>query len=146
MNKTTWVKSSEVKREWYVIDATNLPLGRLASIIAIYLTGKHKPNYVPNIDMGDFVIVINASKIKLTGNKSLYKRYTRYSGYPGGLKISTTKDLLKRNDYKFIILHAVKGMLPKNSFRSNYMHRLRVFNNDKHMHEAQKPKLISVKL
>ena len=142
-NKTSWAKPGDIKRKWYIIDAKDMPLGRLATVISVYLTGKYKSNYVPNLDMGDYVIVTNVDKIKLSGKKGLYKEYTRFSGYPSGLKRVNVGELLKQSPKK-VLLHAVRGMLPKNALRSNQLYRLRMFIGDKHEHEAQNPEEIKL--
>ncbi len=142
-NKTTWTKPVEINRRWYLIDAAGVPLGRLASVIAVYLTGKRKPKYVPNLDMGDYVIVINVDKIVLTGKKLDYKEVISHSGYPGGLKRRRVKDIMRTNPKKIVLL-AVKRMLPKTKLRAHYLQRLKMYVGDKHPHEAQQPNLIKV--
>ena len=142
-NKTSWIKKKDINRKWYLIDATNVPLGRLATVIAVYLTGKYKPNYVPNMDMGDFVIVINVDKVKLTGKKLEYNEMQRYSGYPGGLKKEKVKNIMAENP-KRLVLHAVRGMLPKNNLRANQLFRLKLFVGNEHIHQAQKPEVIKI--
>lgn len=124
--------------KWYVVDATDKILGRLATQIAKYLRGKHKPEYTPHADVGDYVIVINASKIKVTGNKSEDKMYYSHSGYPGGLKEINFDDLLAK-DATRIIKSAVKGMLPKNPLGRSMLSKLKTFNGPTHCHEAQQP-------
>lgn len=124
-------KESQIKREWHLFDAKGKILGRLISKITQYLIGKHKTNYVPYLDMGDYVVVINAEKVKLTGKKEKTKIYTRYSGYPGGLKILTFEELKKKNPV-LIIRHAVSGMLPKNKLRKKRLARLFVFAGEDH--------------
>ena len=143
-NKTTWTKPTDVTRRWYLIDAANKPLGRLASVIAVYLSGKRKPNYVPNIDMGDYVVVINVDKIAFTGKKLEYKDLISHSGYPGGLKRRRVKELMKINPKK-VLLMAVKRMLPRNKLRAHYLQRLKMYIGDKHPHQAQQPNLIELK-
>ncbi len=143
-NTTTWTKPTEVERKWYLIDAKGIPLGRLASVIAVYLTGKLKPNYVPNVDMGDYVVVINVDKIAFTGKKLEYKELISHSGYPGGLKRERVKELMKINPKK-VLLMAVKRMLPKNKLRAHYLKRLKMYIGDKHPHIAQTPNLIEIK-
>lgn len=143
-NTTTWTKPTQVERKWYLIDATGMTLGRLASVIATLLTGKRKPNYVPNIDMGDYVVVINVDKIAFSGKKLEYKTIKSHSGYPGGLKETKVKDVLRVNPKKVLLL-AVKRMLPKTKLRAHYLKRLKMYIGDKHPHEAQQPNLIVVK-
>lgn len=125
------VKAKEVKREWHLIDASEKILGRLTPEIAKILQGKHKRNYVPNLDMGDYVVVINAKKVRVTGKKESQKIYTRYSGYPGGLK-KTPFNKLKIDKPEEIIKHAVLGMLPKNKLRKKRIARLYIFGDENH--------------
>lgn len=139
MNNTTHsVKASEIEKKWYVIDAENKPLGRVATEVAKLLKGKHKPTYTTNLDCGDNVIVINSDKIILTGNKLNQKVYRHHSGYIGGLKEISYKDLMKNDSDKALLL-AVKGMLPKNSFGRTLLTNVRVFKGAEHDHSAQKP-------
>ncbi len=142
--KTYSQKQSEVARNWYVVDASANTLGRVSTVIARYLTGKHKPSYSPNIDDGDHIVVLNADKIKVTGGKLLEKKYYRHSGYPGNLKESTLKDKLEMNP-EFVITNAVKGMLPKNKLQTERMKRLHVYVGESHTHEGQKPTTLEVK-
>ncbi|GAB4219061.1 MAG: 50S ribosomal protein L13 [Candidatus Microgenomates bacterium] len=132
--QTKPVKEKEIKRNWHIIDASNQVLGRLAPKIAQLLQGKNKVNYVSYLDVGDNVVVINAKKVVLTGKKSKSKTYTRYSGYPGGLKINKFNELIENNP-EYIIKHAVSGMLPKNKFRNQRLKRLFVFSDDKHPYQ-----------
>lgn len=125
-------------RKWWVVDAEGQPLGRLASKIATVLRGKHKPTFTPHVDTGDFVIVINASKVKLTGNKADAKKYYRHSGYPGGLSEETFSHLLARRP-EVPIQRAVKGMLPKNVLGRHMLDKLKVYGAAGHPHQAQKP-------
>ena len=136
--KTYVPKKDEVKRGWYVVDLEGKNLGRSATQIAMTLMGKTKPTYTPNIDVGDFVIVVNADKFNVTGNKLLDKLYRRHSGYPGGLKEMNLRDMLKKHPDRAIKL-AVAGMLPKNKLRAKRMKRLKVFTGPRHDHQAQKP-------
>jgi large subunit ribosomal protein L13 len=129
--KTYTVKESDIKREWHVLDASGEVLGKLATRAAILLMGKHKALYAPNADGGDFVVVINAGKIKFTGKKGEQKTYYSHSGYPGGLK-SITLDKQMALAPEIVIEHAVKGMLPRNKLNAKMMKRLRVFAGDKH--------------
>ncbi len=139
MNKTYVTKKEDVEREWYVIDAAGQTLGRLASQVAYILRGKHKPEYSPAVDVGDHVIVINAAKIHVTGRKLDQKIYYRYSGYPGGLKEITLRDLLKKHPTR-VIEHAVRGMLPRNRLGRRMFKKLRVYAGPEHPHAAQQPK------
>ena len=141
--KTYQAKPGEVEREWLLIDATDQVLGRLATKAAHILKGKHKPQYTPNVDTGDFVIVINADKIRLTGNKAADKKYYRHSGYPGGLK-SESFELAMQKHPERVIEHAVKGMLPKNTLGRQQGMKLKVYAGPDHPHQAQKPRKIEV--
>lgn len=143
MTKTPVIKKDEVKRKWYLIDAEGKILGRLASKIAEILMGKNKPTYTPNVDTGDFVIVINAEKVKVTGKKLLDKVYYKHSGYLGGLKKETLFSLLNRRP-EFVIKHAVKGMLPKNKLARRMIKKLKVYRGCQHPHQAQKPEVIEI--
>lgn len=135
---TTLPIESEVVKNWYVVDATDKPAGRLAVIIACYLRGKNRPDYAPHIDMGDFIVVVNAEKIKLTGDKEEKKIYKHYTGYQGGLKEFPAKFIRERNPTR-IITQAVKGMLPKNKLNRKIIKRLKVYVGPNHPHEAQNP-------
>jgi len=132
-----------VDREWLLVDAEGQPLGRLAVKIADILRGKHKPTFTPNVDTGDFVIVINASKVKLTGNKEQQKVYQRYSGYRGGLKEVTAAAMRERHPDRLIRL-AVKGMLPKNNLSRKMFTKLKVYAGEEHPHDAQKPRQVEL--
>lgn len=142
--KTYSAKPTQVKRAWYVIDASEAPLGRIATHVAVLLTGKNKPIFTKHIDCGDFVIVINADKVVVTGNKLGGKKYYRHSQYPGGLTEITLKDKLIK-DSASVVIHAVRGMLPVNKLRTDRLNRLKVYSGNEHMHEAQKPTVISLK-
>ena len=135
MNKLTQstkpTKEKQINRNWHLIDVSGKVLGRVAPQIVRFVQGKHKTDYVPNLDIGDYVVVINASKISITGKKAQSKEYTNYSGYPGGLRKINFTDLLKK-DSREIIKRAVSGMLPKNKFRSNRLNRIHVFPNAEH--------------
>lgn len=144
MNKTFSIKPSEVKRRWILVDASEAPLGRVATTIATHLIGKNKPTYTPHIDGGDHVVVINASKLVVTGNKMKDKKYYRYSGFPSGLKELNLAQKLEKDPTQVIEL-AVKGMLPKNKLAPERLARLRIFADEKHTHEAQKPEKVEVK-
>ena len=139
--KTYSQKQAEIKREWWVIDATSMPLGKLAVIIADKLMGKSKVTYTPHIDNGDFVVVTNAKDLVVTGDKKLQKMYYHHSGFPGGLKELRLEEVIEKNPAKVIEL-AVKGMLPKNKLASERMKRLHVYAGAEHAHMAQKPKEI----
>ncbi|OAA23768.1 50S ribosomal protein L13 [Kosmotoga sp. DU53] len=134
---------SKLERKWYLVDATDVPLGRLASQVAKILMGKHKPTYTPHVDTGDFVIIINASKVKLTGKKLDQKIYYRYSGYPGGLKERTAREMLQKHPERVIKL-AVKRMLPKTRLGAKMLKKLKIFTGPEHIHEAQKPETIEL--
>lgn len=141
--KTTIVHPDDVKRTWFVVDATDKPAGRLASSIAAVLRGKTKPSFTPSVDMGDFVIVLNAEKVKLTGSKEETKIYQKFTGFPGGLKRSSAATV-RAKDPKHIITHAVKGMLPKNHMSRTHLTRLKVFVGTDHPHAAQKPQALAI--
>ena len=141
--KTYVAKEAEIKRQWYVVDAEGQVLGRMATRIADVLRGKHKPCYTPNMDTGDFVIVINAEKVVVTGKKAQQKVYQRYSGYPGGLKEIKYAEMLKRHPERIILL-AVKRMIPKNKLGRKVVKKLKVYSGQEHPHEAQKPAVLSL--
>lgn len=141
--KTVTPKADQIKQEWYLVDACDLVLGRLATRIASLLRGKNKPYFSPHLDTGDYVIVINAEKIRLTGNKELQKTYQRYSGYPDGRTVIPYKRMLQEQPEN-IIVHAVKGMLPKNILGRQLIQKLKVYSGSEHPHTAQKPKVISL--
>ena len=143
MEKTYLPAQDSLDQKWYVIDATNQRLGRLASEIAMILRGKNKPTYTPHMDTGDFVIVINAEKVAVTGKKRTQKIYWRTSGRPGGMKTETFAKLQARLPER-IIEHAVKGMLPKNSLGRQLFTKLKVYAGDSHPHQAQKPQPLTV--
>ena len=139
--KTLFAKKNEIERKWYVVDAKDAVLGRLAVKIAVYLRGKNKPVFTPHTDTGDFIIVVNADKIKLTGNKLEDKVYYRHSNYPGGLKSETAKQLMERAPEQ-IITEAVWGMLPKNRLGRSIIKKLKVYRGQEHPHSAQKPEIL----
>ena len=139
--KTYSQKGSEIKREWWVIDATSMPLGKLAVVIADKLMGKSKVTYTPHIDNGDYVVVTNAKNLIVTGNKMVDKKYYRHSGFPGGLIELKLEEVIEK-DPAVAIRAAVKGMLPKNKLAAERMKRLRVFDGAEHAHAAQNPKEI----
>jgi large subunit ribosomal protein L13 len=136
--KTYTVRESEIERRWYVVDVTDETLGRIASRIAHVLEGKHKPTYSPNLDSGDHVIVLNASKIAVTSNKRETKLYIRHSGYPGGFKEETLGHLLERRPEE-VIRRAVKGMLPRNRLGVQQLRKLKIYAGTDHPHQAQRP-------
>lgn len=136
--RTYSAKPGEVDRHWFVVDAAEMELGRLATRVATVLRGKHKPTFTPHVDTGDFVVVINASQVKLTGRKLDQKKYHRYSGYPGGLRsigARTVRDV----DPERMIMQAVRGMLPKNRLSRSVIRKLKVYGGEEHPHAAQKP-------
>ena len=144
MKTTVMAKSETVDRKWYVVDATNIPLGRVASQVAAILRGKNKTIYTPHVDTGDYVIVINSDKMVLTGNKINDKKYFHHSGYPGGIKEESYKDLMaKKSD--FTLEKAVKGMLPKNSLGKKMFTKLKVYKGSEHPHQAQQPIELKIK-
>jgi large subunit ribosomal protein L13 len=140
----TWnAKPGEVERRWYVVDAEGRTLGRLATEIADTLRGKHKPQYTPHVDTGDFVVVVNADKVAVTGKKLDDKIYYRHSGYPGGLKQRTLREQLDRRPTE-VIRRAVKGMLPRNRLGRAQLRKLRIYAGAEHPHEAQKPEPLRI--
>ncbi|MCJ7618630.1 MAG: 50S ribosomal protein L13 [Anaerolineae bacterium] len=141
--KTHSTKPSEIERQWYVVDAEGRTLGRLASEIAKILMGKHKPIYAPNLDTGDYIIVINAGKVHVTGHKMDQKMYYRHSGYPGGLKGLTLREQLNRHPTR-VIRSAVRGMLPHNRLGRAMLGKLKVYSGDAHPHTAQQPKALEL--
>jgi large subunit ribosomal protein L13 len=144
VDKTYVTRNKDVQREWYVVDAAGQTLGRLAARVARILRGKHKPTYSPSVDTGDFVIVVNAEKIHVTGRKLDQKIYYRYSGYPGGLKEITLRNLLQRHPSR-VIEHAVRGMLPKNRLGRQMFKKLKVYAGPEHPHAAQQPKQLELR-
>ena len=136
-------KTAEIERKWYVVDADGLTLGRMASEIAKILRGKNKPQYTPFLDTGDFVIVVNASRVVLTGNKLDQKKYYHHTGYPGGLKDVSYRSLMQKKPEKAVEL-AVKGMLPKNSLGRAMIKKLKVYAGPEHAHAAQKPETLKL--
>jgi large subunit ribosomal protein L13 len=141
--KTYSAKPSEVRREWHVIDATDKVLGRLASDIARYLRGKHKPEYTPHIDTGDHIVVVNAEKVRVTGRKTTDKMYHRHTGYPGGIRSQTFAELRDTHPER-IIETAVKGMLPRNPLGRAMFKKLHVYAGPEHNHQAQQPKALDL--
>ena len=136
--KTYAVKADDIQREWFVVDAEGKNLGRLATQIATILRGKHKPSFTPSMDVGDFVIVVNAEKVTVTGNKMAAKKYYRHSLYPGGLTEVTLEEMLKKHPTR-VISHAVRGMLPKNRLGRQLIKKLKVYAGASHPHQAQQP-------
>jgi large subunit ribosomal protein L13 len=141
--KTLVARKEDVNRDWYLVDAENLVLGRMATQIANVLRGKNKPTYTPSVDTGDFVIVVNADKIALTGNKLNDKMYYSHSGYPGGIKSINAGKLQEKKPGE-IIRHAVKGMLPKNKLARHMLNKLKIYSGPVHPHKAQQPKPLSL--
>lgn len=141
--KTYYAKPNEVEREWLLIDAEDVVLGRLAAEVAQILRGKKKPQYTPHVDTGDFVIVINAEKVKVTGNKMLDKEYYHHTGFPGGLKKETLQEAMVKHPER-VIEHAVKGMLPKNTLGREMAKKLKVYAGPEHPHAAQHPRTIEL--
>jgi len=141
--KTFSAKSHEVKREWFVIDATDKVLGRVASEVAHRLRGKHKPEFTPHVDTGDYIVVINAAKLRVTGNKGLQKTYYRHSGYPGGI-YETNFDKMQAKFPGRVLEKAVKGMLPKGPLGYAMIKKLKVYGDDNHPHAAQQPSVLEI--
>jgi len=139
---TRFIKTEDADRKWYIVDANDQVLGRLASNIASIIRGKHKPIFTPNMDTGDFVIVINAEKVKLTGKRAFDKTYFSHSGYPGGVKTITITEMLQKKP-EFVIENAVKGMLPKNRLGRKLIKKLKVYAGENHPHTAQQPETLS---
>ncbi len=142
--KTYTAKPGEITRDWYVVDAEGQTLGRLATQIADTLRGKTKPQYTPHVDTGDFVVVVNAEKITVTGQKLDQKRYYRHSGYPGGLRSRTLREQLDRRPTE-VLRKAVKGMLPRNRLARQQLTKLKIYAGPEHPHEAQSPKPLEVR-
>ncbi|MCX5799358.1 MAG: 50S ribosomal protein L13 [Proteobacteria bacterium] len=142
--KTYFPKTGDIVKNWYVVDADGVILGRLAAKVAVVLRGKNKPTFTPHTDVGDFIVVVNAEKVKLTGNKLLQKIYQRHTGYPGGIKVVNAKTLLAKKPEE-VIMSAVRGMLPKNSLGRQMLKKLKVYRGNEHPHKAQMPKELAVK-
>jgi large subunit ribosomal protein L13 len=140
---TPFIKKKDIKQDWYIINAQNIAVGRLAAYISKVLRGKNKPTYNPHIDNGDFVVVTNIDKIKFTGKKFKEKKYYRHTGHPGGIKISTPLTLKEKNKTVDILKLAVKRMLPGGPLAKKQLTKLKIYNGDNHPHEMQKPKLIN---
>ncbi len=143
MKKTFMLRKEDVQRKWYIVDAKGKTLGRIATKIATILRGKHKPEWTPYVDCGDYVIVVNAKDVIVTGKKAEQKIYQRYSGYPDGLKETKFKDMIKRNP-TYVLRHAVWGMLPKGRLGRRMFKKLKVFAGPEHNHIAQKPEPLEV--
>ncbi|MBF7075057.1 50S ribosomal protein L13 [Glaciecola sp. MH2013] len=141
--KTFVAKPESVERDWYVVDAADKTLGRLATEIALRLRGKHKPEYTPHVDTGDYIVVINAEKITVTGNKAKNKMYYAHSGYPGGLKDTTFEKLIAKKP-EMVIEKAVKGMLPKGPLGRAMFRKMKVFAGPEHTHSAQQPQVLDI--
>ncbi len=143
MTKTIFAKKEEVKRDWYVVDADGKVLGRVATQVASVLRGKHKPTFTPHVDTGDFVVVVNAGKVRLTGQKQEDKVYYHHSGYPDGLKSIGMGKLLEKDPEK-LLMRSVGGMLPKNKLGREMLKKLKVYRGSEHPHEAQGPKPLTI--
>ncbi len=141
--KTVSARPAEVEQEWYVIDAENQVVGRLDSQVAAILRGKHKPYFTPHVDCGDYGIIVNADKVRFSGKKETDKLYYRYSGYPGGLKTRTAKEMRQRRP-DYIMRHAVNGMFPKGPLGRSMLKKLKVYASPTHPHEAQQPKVLAL--
>lgn len=141
--KTYYAKPGEVQREWLLVDATDMTLGRLASAVAQILRGKNKPTYTPHVDTGDFVVVVNCDKIKVTGAKVTDKVYYRYTNHPGGLRQETFQEAMAKHPER-VIQHAVKGMLPKGTLGRQMLKKLKVYTGSEHPHQAQNPRKIDL--
>ncbi|MCL2499211.1 MAG: 50S ribosomal protein L13 [Defluviitaleaceae bacterium] len=141
MRTTSITKPLEVERKWFVVDAADQNLGRLSSQVAHILRGKHKPVFAPNVDVGDYVIIVNAEKIKVTGNKLDQKHYVRHSGYLGNRKETNLREMLAKNP-EYVMMRAVKGMLPKNNLGRKMLTKVHIYAGPDHKHEAQKPEVL----
>lgn len=141
--KTYTARPSEIQREWFIVDAENKTLGRMATQIATILQGKHKPVYTQSLDTGDHVVIVNAEKIRVTGNKKADKNYYRHTGYPGGLKVQNLEEVLVKRP-EFAIEHAVKGMLPKGRLGRAMIKKMKVYAGPEHPHSAQMPRPLEV--
>ncbi|MFL2776023.1 MAG: 50S ribosomal protein L13 [Gammaproteobacteria bacterium] len=141
--KTKSYKNTDLEKKWLLLDASNKTLGRLSAKISSILMGKNKAQYTPHNDLGDYIVVINAEKVKVTGNKDIQKKYYRHSGYPGGLKSSTFSEIIEKNP-EDIIFKAVKGMLPKNKLSNSMISKLKVYKGENHPHIGQNPHKIEL--
>lgn len=138
-----YAKPSDIEKKWYAIDATDLILGRLATEVASIVRGKHKPSYTPSVDVGDFVVIYNAEKVAVTGNKRTDKMYYRHSGYPGGLKEASFQQLINKKP-EDVIMKAVKGMLPHNRLGRQLLKKVKVYAGESHPHAAQNPEVLTI--
>lgn len=136
--KTIFAKDTDIEKKWHLIDADGLVVGRLAVKVADLLRGKNKAAYTPNADTGDFVVVVNAEKVRFTGNKLEQKKYYHHTGYPGGIKMATARELMEKSPEK-VIMSAVRGMMPKNRLAKKQLSKLKVYSGSRHPHEAQNP-------
>ena len=141
--KTQSFKQTDIKESWILVDAEDKTLGRLASSLASRLRGKHRPEYTPNADLGDYIVVVNASKISVTGDKLNQKKYYKHSGYPGGIKSKSLKEVIK-NSAEDAIRMAVKGMLPKNKLGKKMLTKLKIYKDAEHPHQAQNPSIVDI--
>lgn len=141
--KTQSFKQTDIKESWILVDAEDKTLGRLASSLASRLRGKHRPEYTPNADLGDYIVVVNASKITVTGDKLNQKKYYKHSGYPGGIKSKSLKEVIK-NSAEDAIRMAVKGMLPKNRLGKKMLSKLKIYKDAEHPHQAQNPSIVDI--
>jgi large subunit ribosomal protein L13 len=141
--KTQSFKQTDIKESWILVDAEDKTLGRLASSLASRLRGKHRPEYTPNADLGDYIVVVNASKITVTGDKLNQKKYYKHSGYPGGIKSKSLKEVIK-NSAEDAIRMAVKGMLPKNRLGKKMLTKLKIYKDAEHPHQAQNPSIVDI--
>jgi len=144
MMKTYSAKPSDVTRSWYVVDASTVPLGRLSTVVASLLLGKGKPQFTKHIDVGDFVVVVNAENLVVTGKKMVQKKYYHHSHFPGGLKELRLEEQMEKDPTK-VIFHSVRGMLPVNKLRDDRLNRLKIYPGLEHKHEAQKPQILNLK-
>jgi len=142
--KTYSAKAGEIKRDWWVVDASDQTLGRLSAKLAMILQGKNKPVYTPHLDTGDFVVVVNVDKMRITGRKLDQKVYYRHTGYAGGQKATTMRDMMDKHPER-VLTHAVKGMLPKNRLSRAQIKKLKIFSGPEHTHAAQQPRVLEIK-
>ena len=140
---TRFIRTEDADRKWYLVDARDQVLGRMATEIAKIIRGKNKAIFTPNMDTGDFVVVVNADKVRVTGKREKLKEYSRHSGYPGGQKITSFQDMMKKKP-EFVVESAVKGMLPKNRLGRKLIRKLKVYSGEDHPHKAQKPEALSL--
>lgn len=143
MTKTFYAKKEDIDKKWFLIDAKDKVLGRVASKAAYILRGKHKPEYTPSVDMGDFVVIINADKVKVTGNKQFNKKYYHHSGYPGGLREIPFYKMIEK-DPTFILRNAIRGMLPHNRLGRKQLKHVKIYADENHPHVAQQPVIIDI--